>query len=102
MGDLGHIPSPETIQEIGKIDFLFIPVGGVYTLDRKKAGKITRMIGPEVVVPMHFKTGGLSLPISPVDGFLEELGDWSVFKVGKAIDFERHDMDSMTIWLFSL
>jgi len=102
MGDLGHIPSDEIMKAIGKRDFLFIPVGGVFTVDARKAAMITNMLKPEVVIPMHFKTGSLSLPISPVDGFLQEMKDWSVFKVGKAIDFERVDIDTRTIWLFTL
>ena len=102
MGDLGHVLPEEIIKEIGKLDFLFIPVGGIFTVDAKKAALITNMLMPEVVVPMHFKIGSLSLPISPVDDFLKEMKDWSVFKVGKAIDFEREDIDSKTIWLFSM
>jgi len=102
MGDLGHVPSEEILKEIGEVDFLFIPVGGVYTVDGKKAAKITRLISPKVVIPMHFKVGNLSLPISTAEEFLNEMKDWSLFNVGKAIDFERGDVEEKTIWLFSL
>jgi L-ascorbate metabolism protein UlaG (beta-lactamase superfamily) len=102
LGDLGHLPSEEVFQEIGAVDFLFIPVGGVFTLDAKKASIITRKLKPRVVVPMHYKDGSLSLPIKPVNDFLEEMKDWSLFKVGKAIDFEEDDIETGTIWLFAL
>ena len=33
LGDLGHIPGPQQVEEIGPVDVLLIPVGGVYTVD---------------------------------------------------------------------
>lgn len=102
LGDLGHVPSDEVFEEIGKVDFLFTPVGGTFTLDAKKASTIIRKLQPRVAVPMHYKVGSLSLPIKPVDGFLEEMKDWSLFKVGKAIDFQEDDIETGTIWLFAL
>src|SRR5678816_2957292 len=37
LGGLGHVLDEKTIQEIGKVDILFIPVGGTFTVDAKEA-----------------------------------------------------------------
>lgn len=56
LGDLGHQLSPEQIEEIGSVDILLCPVGGVYTIDPELAVKTIRAIEPGIVVPMHYKT----------------------------------------------
>lgn len=56
LGDLGHELSDKQINELGDIDVLLIPVGGVYTIDANQAVKLIKKIGPSIVVPMHFKT----------------------------------------------
>lgn len=70
-GDLGHTLSADQIQTLGSIDILFIPVGGLYTVDASEAWQIIQNISPKIVIPMHFKTSAIDFPIAPVDGFLE-------------------------------
>lgn len=71
LGDIGHIPNAEEIKQLGQIDILFIPVGGVFTIDAKAATKIVETLKPKLVMPMHFKTPVLGFPIAPVDDFLQ-------------------------------
>ncbi len=56
LGDLGHELTPEQLEEIGSVDVLLCPVGGVYTIDPEVAVKIIRAIEPGIVIPMHYKT----------------------------------------------
>jgi L-ascorbate metabolism protein UlaG (beta-lactamase superfamily) len=70
VGDLGHLLSPEQIAAIGPVDVLMIPVGGNYTIDAAKATQVAGSLKPRVVIPMHYKTAATSLPIEPVDAFL--------------------------------
>lgn len=56
LGDLGHTLSNKLIAEIGKVDILFIPVGGLYTIDCKTATEVVSKIGPKAAIPMHFLT----------------------------------------------
>ncbi|HAA89182.1 MAG: Putative Zn-dependent hydrolase [Thermoanaerobacterales bacterium 50_218] len=70
LGDLGHILEPVTVSEIGKVDLLFIPVGGIYTIDAKTAAKVVDQLQPRLVVPMHYKTPALTFELAPVDEFL--------------------------------
>jgi L-ascorbate metabolism protein UlaG (beta-lactamase superfamily) len=70
LGDLGHVLGSDTIKQMGRIDVLFIPVGGTYTIDHSGATKIYNEIKPKIAIPMHFKTPGLTLPIGLADTFL--------------------------------
>ena len=70
LGDLGHVPSPDTINRIGEVDILFVPVGGTYTIDSREAEKVVELINPKVTVPMHYKIPGLTLSINGVEEFL--------------------------------
>ena len=56
LGDLGHQLSSDLLEEIGSVDVLLVPVGGVYTINAEEATKIVRKIEPNIDIPMHFKT----------------------------------------------
>ena len=102
LGDLGHIPDKEILDKIGEVDILFIPVGGVYTLDADSAWETANLIKSKIIVPMHYKIQGLSLPISDVDPFLAK-NKFKVIHVGNQIDIEKEDLPSeREIWVFSL
>jgi len=74
LGDLGHSLSDEQLSKLSGIDILFVPVGGKYTLDAKKAVEVVSQIEPRIVIPMHYKIDGLKLDVDPVDAFIKELG----------------------------
>jgi L-ascorbate metabolism protein UlaG (beta-lactamase superfamily) len=81
LGDLGHLLTPEQLKAIGAIDVLLVPVGGVYTIDGPTAWKVVEQIKPKwVVIPMHYKTEALKIPLETVDGFLK--GHPNVRRVG--------------------
>lgn len=70
LGDLGHELSQEEIAQIGNVDILFIPIGGVYTIDAKLASKVVDDLKPKVVAPIHYKTPKCDFPIAGVEDFL--------------------------------
>ena len=37
-----------------KCDVLFVPIGGIYTMDYKEAANYTNTIKPSVVIPTHY------------------------------------------------
>ncbi|MBR2587887.1 MAG: MBL fold metallo-hydrolase [Bacilli bacterium] len=37
-----------------KCDYLFIPIGGIYTMDYREAAELTNLINPETVTPIHY------------------------------------------------
>lgn len=105
-GDLGHIPTPDMLEKIGEVDILFIPVGDVFTIGPEEAKKTIKLINPRLVVPMHYRVGGLSLSIRPLDDFLSLFPEDVVIRVGNEVEFERSDLEDggipESIWVFSL
>lgn len=102
MGDLGHDLDEDTVQKIGDVDILFIPIGGTFTLDAKQAWRIIKKVKPRIAVPMHYKIGGLSLPITGIEPFLEE-SKYEILKVGNEIDIEKEDLpEEPEVWTFTL
>lgn len=73
LGDLGHALSPRQIEDLGSIEVLFIPVGGISTIDSKLAAEIVRFINPRVIIPMHYQTEIVPW-LEPLERFLKEMG----------------------------
>lgn len=75
LGDLGQSKlTEEQVAQIGEVDILLIPVGGVYTIDSKQAANIVSQLEPKIIIPMHFKIEGLKFELEAVEGFLKEMG----------------------------
>jgi L-ascorbate metabolism protein UlaG (beta-lactamase superfamily) len=70
LGDLGHVLTDDQVAKMGKVDILFIPVGGFFTIDAKQATKTLEQLSPKLVFPMHYKTDAINFPIAGVDEFL--------------------------------
>ena len=60
LGDIGHTLSEDIIEELGTVDILMIPVGGVYTINSTQAAEMVRAIEPNIVIPMHYKVDGMN------------------------------------------
>lgn len=54
LGDLGHDLTDEQLEAIGRVDVLFVPVGGFFTIGPEKASDVCDGIDPRIVIPMHF------------------------------------------------
>lgn len=63
----GHIYpelSDDQLEALGRVDVLFIPVGGNgYTLDGVGALKIIKAIEPKLIVPTHYEEKGFNFPV---------------------------------------
>ncbi len=92
-GDLGHVLTPDQVRELGAIDVLLLPIGGVFTLGPQEATEVADLLKPKILIPMHFKTPGCGFPIASVDEFLE--GKTSVERVdGSEITVARDRLPS--------
>ncbi len=60
LGDLGHKLSADSLEEIGNIDILMIPVGGKFTINSEIAVEVVRSIEPSIIIPMHYMVEGLN------------------------------------------
>ena len=74
LGDLGHVLTSEQVEEIGDVDVLLLPVGGVSTIGAPMAAEVIRQLEPNAVVPMHYKTPEINRELEPVENFLKEMG----------------------------
>jgi len=74
LGDLGHVLAAEQVEELGNVDVLLLPAGGVSTVSIPIAAEVVRQLEPKIVIPMHYKTPVLDWKLEPVERFLKELG----------------------------
>lgn len=78
LGDLGHKLSEEQVGEIGSVDVLLTPVGGVYSLTPALAAEVVSELEPKIVIPMHYQVPGLNSAtfgaLERVDEFIKEVG----------------------------
>lgn len=75
LGDLGqHKLTDAQVEDIGDIDILLVPVGGVYTIAAKEAVEIISQIEPKIVIPMHYKIEGLTIDLEGPEKFIKEIG----------------------------
>ncbi len=74
LGDIGHVLSDEQVEEMGNVDILMLPVGGVSTINAAMAAEIIRKLEPKAVLPMHYKTPKTDRELEPVENFLKEMG----------------------------
>jgi len=74
---LGSIIQPLTsrqLENLNQTDILFIPVGGNSTIPIDRAAQLLNLIGPRIVVPINYQSGGANSAAQPVDNFLQEIG----------------------------
>jgi L-ascorbate metabolism protein UlaG (beta-lactamase superfamily) len=76
LGALGHVLTDEQVKQIGPVDILMVPVGGVSTLPVADATRVCSQLGPKIVLPMNYRSE--RLPIegwATVDDFLADKAD---------------------------
>ena len=74
LGDLGHTPTPDQVEELSGVGVLLIPVGGNTTIDGATAAEVVSIIEPAIVIPMHYRTEVTKNELAPLDRFLKEMG----------------------------
>ena len=73
LGDLGCMPDHSVLGALEGVDVLLIPVGGNYTIDGAAAAAIVAEAHPRTVIPMHYKTPGLTVDIADASDFLSRV-----------------------------
>lgn len=64
LGHLHHKPSPQQLARIGRLDVVFAPVDGTYTLDLPSMIEVLKALRASLVIPMHYFAG------DSLEGFL--------------------------------
>jgi L-ascorbate metabolism protein UlaG (beta-lactamase superfamily) len=94
LGDFGEAElRNETLEQLGDVTVLMLPVGGTYTIDAGVAVKIVNSVEPRYVIPMHYKIPGIKANLASVDAFLKEVGATKVQPQDKFI-LKKKDIGS--------
>lgn len=84
LGDFGQKElTDKQLEQIGDVDILMIPVGGVYTLSAKEAAKIMSQLEPKIIIPMHYAIPKLKIKLDSLDKFLKVFGIKSLSPINK-------------------
>lgn len=101
-GDLGMIPEDAILDEIGETDILFVPVGGIYTLDSTEAVEFIKKIEPSIVIPMHYGFPGAAIKdLAPVSEFLKKMGKETIEPIDKLV-IKKEDLLDQEIKVVAL
>ncbi|MEE8369152.1 MAG: MBL fold metallo-hydrolase [Dehalococcoidia bacterium] len=73
LGDLGHTPTADQVEEMSGADILLIPVGGATTIDGTAAAEVVSLLEPRLVIPMHYGTAASKDGLEPPDRFLKDM-----------------------------
>ena len=57
LGHLHHMPTPEQLGKIGRLDILFVPVDGSFTLNLPEMIEVVKKLRTTLVIPMHYFSG---------------------------------------------
>jgi L-ascorbate metabolism protein UlaG (beta-lactamase superfamily) len=96
LGDLGGELVGKQLEEIDGVDILFVPVGGKYTIDGKKAAELIHKIEPAIVIPMHYKIAGSVEDIDDEKRFCTEMGNCPKEKTAK-LNIKKKDLDGKSM-----
>ncbi len=72
LGDLGHVLEIHQVNALMPCDILFIPVGGIYTLDVDSAYEVVKQLKPQIVIPIHYHTPSNKTGIDSADNFIDK------------------------------
>jgi hypothetical protein len=74
LGDLSHVPDQSTIEALGEVNAVLVPVGGGNALRAGQAAEVVALIEPHFVVPMHYALPGLNIELDSVEKFIKAMG----------------------------
>ena len=82
LGALAKKPKNGLFEELGTVDILATPVGGMFSIDAKLAKEFVQELEPQIVIPVNYQVEGLSAELkaglAPLKEFLTEMDAKSV------------------------
>jgi len=74
LGDLRSVPTQAEIEALGTVNIALVPVGGGTGLNAAKAAEVVSLLEPSIVIPMHYQTPAVKVPLDRLDKFMKEMG----------------------------
>jgi L-ascorbate metabolism protein UlaG (beta-lactamase superfamily) len=74
LGDLRSVPTQAEIEALGTVHVALVPVGGGTGLNAAKAAEVVSLLEPSIVIPMHYHTPAVKVPLDKLDKFMKEMG----------------------------
>ena len=56
LGDLGQELDVAQLAALGRVDILFIPIGGIYTIEARAASEVANAVDARLTFPIHYYT----------------------------------------------
>jgi L-ascorbate metabolism protein UlaG (beta-lactamase superfamily) len=96
LGDLGQKElNADQLEQIGDIDILMIPVGGIYTISAQESSKIISQIEPRLIIPMHYNLPKMKSKLEGLDKFLKVMGQKDIEPQSK-LTVKKKDLEGET------
>jgi L-ascorbate metabolism protein UlaG (beta-lactamase superfamily) len=87
LGALASADLPEeTVETVGVVDILFVPIGGNGTLNAKAAEKVASLLSPKLIIPVEWDKE------EELKNFLKEMGESKPETVDK-LTIKRRDLE---------
>ena len=100
LGDFGSFRDDITTELINNMDILFIPVGGVYTINYIEAVKLIKKLNPKIAIPMHFKEKDTKVGVNEINNFKNIIKDFIVKELDSYFEIISEELPSKTeIWI---
>lgn len=74
LGDIAMPMSTRMIDELKPVDVVFVPTGGNCTLNMDQVYQTLQDLDAKIVIPMHYKTDGITVEMDPIDNFVRRMG----------------------------
>ena len=74
LGDISIPLTTHMIDELKPIDVVLAPAGGNCTLNVDQVYQTLQDLDAKIVIPMHYKTEGITAEIDPIDAFVRRMG----------------------------
>ena len=74
LGDISIPLTTRLIDELKPVDVVLVPTGGHCTLDMDQVYQTLQDLDPKIVIPMHYKTEGITVDVDPIENFVRRMG----------------------------
>ena len=74
LGDLSMPLTTRIVDELKPVDVVLVPTGGHCTLDMDQVYQTLQDLDAKIVIPMHYKTDGITAEVDPIDNFVRRMG----------------------------